>query len=250
MYNMQNEEIAKGNKTMSSASHTNSTARRGRILARPAATVGPKDVSHGLLPLHVEDSLDVLLYVPANYQTDNPLPLVLLLHGAGGNAHGGIAPFLPLADMASLLLLAPSSAGYTWDVILHSYGEDVRCIDETLAHVFNIYAIDPSHLAIGGFSDGASYALSLGLTNGDLFTHVIAFSPGFMAPASRQGIPRIYISHGTQDAVLSIDRCSRRIVRQLRREGYDVQYREFDGPHTIPVEIVREAWERFSGPDK
>ncbi len=31
-----------------------------------------------------------------------------------------------------------------------------------------------------GFSDGASYALSLGVPNGDLFTHIVAFSPGFM----------------------------------------------------------------------
>lgn len=31
-----------------------------------------------------------------------------------------------------------------------------------------------------GFSDGASYALSLGLPNGNLFSHIVAFSPGFM----------------------------------------------------------------------
>lgn len=227
---------------MSSQRHTNS----GRLLARPALTTKPQEASRGLSPLRLEDSCDALLYVPPNYQVDIPLPLVLLLHGAGGNARGGLAPFLPVADSAGVILLAPSSEGRAWDVILHSYGEDVRCIDGALAHVFNTYAIDPSRLAIGGFSDGASYALSLGLTNGDLFTHVIAFSPGFMVPASRQGTPRIYISHGTQDAVLPIDSCSRRIVRQLRREGYDVQYREFDGPHTIPMEIVSEAWHWFS----
>jgi predicted esterase len=86
------------------------------------------------------------------------------------------------------------------------------------------YAIDPARVAIGGFSDGASYALSLGLTNGDLFSHVLAFSPGFMAPAGQEGSPRIFVSHGTRDAVLPIDRCSRRIVPTLRRAGYDVAY--------------------------
>jgi phospholipase/carboxylesterase len=35
-------------------------------------------------------------------------------------------------------------------------------------------------VALGGFSDGASYALSLDLTNGDLFASLIAFSPGFI----------------------------------------------------------------------
>ena len=96
-----------------------------------------------------------------------------------------------------------------------------------------------------GFSDGASYALSLGLTNGDLFTHVLAFSPGFMAPRKRRGKPRLFLSHGTRDRVLPIDPCSRRIVPQVRRAGYDVTYREFDGPHTVPDEIAREAVDWF-----
>jgi phospholipase/carboxylesterase len=94
---------------------------------------------------------------------------------------------------------------------------------------------------VGGFSDGASYALSLGITNGDLFTHVLAFSPGLMAPAGRTGSPRIFVSHGVRDGVLPIDRCSRSIVPELKRGGYDVLYREFDGEHSISLEIALEA---------
>jgi len=235
---------------MSTTRNTNPGATNGRLLARPVLPVGKNAASNGLLSIRLEDSRDALLYVPTTYQPDKPLPLILLLHGAGGNARGGMAPFLPAADIANLILLAPSSREQTWDVIIHNYGEDVRSIDKALAHVFNSYAIDTSHLAIGGFSDGASYALSLGLTNGDLFSHIIAFSPGFMVAASRQGMPRIFISHGTHDTVLPIDRCSRRIVRQLQREHYNVHYHEFDGPHTIPVEIVREAWDWFSSSEE
>ena len=102
-------------------------------------------------------------------------------------------------------------------------------------------------MAVGGFSDGASYALSLGITNGDLFTHVMAFSPGFMAPAGQMGSPRIFVSHGTRDGVLPIDRCSRRIVPELEHGGYDVRYREFAGGHTISNEIALEAVGWFTG---
>jgi phospholipase/carboxylesterase len=45
----------------------------------------------------------------------------------------------------------------------------------------------------------ASYALSLGIANGNLFSHVLAFSLGFLAPASQTGSPRIFVSNGTQD---------------------------------------------------
>jgi phospholipase/carboxylesterase len=110
-----------------------------------------------------------------------------------------------------------------------------------LEQTFASYAVDPGHVAIGGFSDGASYALSLGLTNGDLFSHVLAFSPGFAAPAGQRGAPDLYVSHGTHDEVLPIDPCSRRLVPRLREAGYAVRYREFDGPHSVPREIVADA---------
>jgi len=171
---------------------------------------------------------------------------VLLLHGAGGDAEGGLGLLQPLADAANLLLLAPASRRQTWDVIGGAYGPDVELLDRALMEVFNRYAVDSSRLAIGGFSDGASYALSLGLINGDLFTHVIAFSPGFIAPGARHGQPRIFVSHGTRDDVLPIDVCSRRIVPQLQRTEYDVQYREFDGPHVVPPEIAQEAVSWFT----
>ena len=211
----------------------------GRLQARPEQPV--EAAARGLHQLGLERGRDGLLYVPAAYDAARPAPLVLMLHGAGGNAQHAIAPLMELADAAGLILLAPESRRQTWDVLLGGYGPDIAFIDQALAQTFGRYAVDPAHLAVEGFSDGASYALSIGITNGDLFTHVIAFSPGFMAPAAQVGAPRLFISHGVHDAVLPIARCSRRIVPEVKRAGYDVIYREFDGPHTVPPEIAREA---------
>jgi phospholipase/carboxylesterase len=222
-------------------------ALQGRILARPTAAVSglsraaPQDTPAGLQALNIDSARSVLLYVPVGYTGDRPAPLLVMLHGAGGNPRRGLSWVLPLADSAGVLLLAAQSAGLTWDVIRGRYGLDVAFIDRALAHVFAHYAVDTARLAIGGFSDGATYALSLGITNGDLFTHVIAFSPGFMVPAAQRGEPRLFVSHGRKDQVLSIDACSRRIVRRTRDGGYDVTYREFDGGHTVPPAIAREA---------
>jgi len=103
-------------------------------------------------------------------------------------------------------------------------------------------------VALGGFSDGASYALSLGLANGDLFEAVLAFSPGFVAPPGRTGVPRIWISHGTQDRVLPVERCGRRVSRDLARAGYDVTYEEFDGGHVVPPGVLTAALAAWLGP--
>lgn len=212
----------------------------GHILSRPN-TPTEAGAASGLHPLGLERQRDGLIYVPKGYQSANPVPLVLMLHGAGGDAEGALRILEGLADTYGLLLLAVESRRQTWDVIVGDYGPDVAAIDRALAQTFKRYAVDPSRVAIAGFSDGASYALSVGLTNGDLFTHVIAFSPGFMAPATQRGEPHVFISHGTQDTVLPIDRCSRRIVPQLQQANYDTRYREFNGGHTVPGDISREA---------
>ena len=215
------------------------TPEAGRLLARPGPPTGEPAPS-GLQPLGLDGTRDGMLYVPASFRADRPAPLVVTLHGAGGNA-GHLDHLRDLADEAGLILLAPESRLRTWDVILGGYGPDVAFVDRALAQTFGRYAIDPAHVAVEGFSDGASYALSLGITNGDLFNHVLAFSPGFVSPAGQEGTPRLFISHGVHDEVLPIDACSRRIVPMLQRAGYHVRYREFDGPHTVPPEIAREA---------
>ena len=213
----------------------------GRRQARPLRTSG--EAPPGLRPLELSAASEGYLYVSAVYRAQRPAPLVVLLHGAGEDARDGLALLRQQADEAGLILLALSSQGPTWDLILGRgrYGPDVAAIDEALKWALSSYAVDPERLAVGGYSDGASYALSLGISNGDLVSHVLAFSPGFMAPVSRVGSPRFFVSHGTRDGWLPIDRTSRRIVPELEQMGYEVCYREFDGAHVVPPRIAREG---------
>jgi predicted esterase len=185
-----------------------------------------------------------MLYVPAS--APDPAPLVLYLHGATGNEQQGIRRLSALADEFGFLVLSPASQEGTWDAIQSGYGPDVQFIDQALTKVFALRSVDPRRIAVCGFSDGASYALGLGLSNGDLFRKMMAFSPGFI-PSGYQLIntPGIFISHGTKDQILPIETCSRRLVPQLRQAGYEVKFQEFDGPHAVPPEIARQAIEWF-----
>lgn len=220
-------------------------AAPGRLIARPVSPTSRPVM--GKSSLGLATGRDGLLYVPASYDAAVPAPLVLMLHGAGQSAEIGIRPFLPLADAAGAILVAPDSRGGTWDFLYGPYGADVAFIDRALAHVFECCAVDPSRITIEGFSDGASYALSLGLTNGDFFSRVIAFSPCILAPASRVGRPRIFISHGTEDRILPIENCGRRLATQLASTGYEVEFREFTGPHTVPPDMARAAMRWVNG---
>ncbi|WP_165945110.1 alpha/beta hydrolase [Micromonospora sp. KC723] len=213
-------------------------SRHGRLMVRPGPPVAAS-ARTGLVPFDGQAGKPLALaYVPQ--PTDGrPYRLVLLLHGAGGSPRQALELMLPVADEQRLLLVAPQSTAATWDLIGSGFGPDVRRVDRVLQQILAEYPV--TGMLVGGFSDGASYALSIGLINGDVFDAVLAFSPGFAAPLVTHGRPRVYVSHGTRDPVLPVDPCSRRLVPRLRAVGYDVTYDEFDGGHEVPETVVRRA---------
>jgi phospholipase/carboxylesterase len=216
----------------------------GRLTARPRSNV--ETSANGESALGLERKRDAILHLPTK-ATSTPLPLFVLFHGAGESAEGVLEHLGSAPDEAGVAVLAPDSRGFTWDAIRGSFGRDVTFVNRALERVFDTVAVDPARIAVGGFSDGATYALSLGLINGDLFSRVVAFSPGFLIERTPYGTPQFFISHGTADPILPIDRCGRRIARGLRERGYDVTFREFDGGHEIPADIARDGMRWVAG---
>jgi predicted esterase len=212
----------------------------GRISARPKSGVTTN--ASGTRRLGLAEDRDAVLQLPAVIPTA-PMPLLVLLHGAGGSAERQLGRMGTAPSDAGVAVLAPDSRSGTWDAIRGRFGPDVNYINRALERVFELVAVDPARIVAGGFSDGATYALSLGLINGDLFKKIAAFSPGFVVEGSPQGKPRIFISHGMRDDILPIDRCGRVIAQRLRAGGYDVTMREFDGGHEIPAAIAKEGLE-------
>jgi phospholipase/carboxylesterase len=216
---------------------------RPRTLQEPASRVN--DPGRHPLNLSEERDRDGFFYIPTGYKPDAAAPLLVMLHGAGNTAMSTAYAF-PLADEFGIILLAPDSRDdRTWDGVLRNWGPDVEFIAKAMRLAFDRYNIDRRHVGIGGFSDGASYALSLGISYGDEFGKIISMSPGVMEPIEARGKPHIFISHGTTDPVMPIDETSRRFVPKLKSLGYDVTYREYEGRHAPSAPIVREAFEWF-----
>jgi phospholipase/carboxylesterase len=216
-------------------------AGSGRLKARPRTP--DKAPAPGLTRLWDDGPL-AFLHVPVSYDVAKPIPLLIALHGAGGRSAGPLRLWTPQADAAGFALLAVESTGPTWDAIRGEYGPDVASIDRALAATFSRIAVDPKRITLGGFSDGASYSLGLGLINGDLFPRVMACSPGFITRHmnERHGKrPTVFVSHGRQDPILPYDNCVERVIPMLKDEGCPVAFHEFQGGHTVPPAIVAEA---------
>jgi predicted esterase len=210
------------------------TSSDGFFHARPQTPVKPAGKTAQPQRLGIGIERDGLFYAPAAANA----PLLLYLHGATGSATQAMPRLIADADRLGMIVVAPDSREYTWGMVSGDESADVAFIDRALDRIFAKYSVDPKRIGIAGFSDGASAALSWGLLNGDLFTGIAAFSPGFISLSSKpRGMPRIFISHGVNDQILPIDRCGRRLARGLQDAGFAVQYEEFDGDHTVPPDI-------------
>jgi phospholipase/carboxylesterase len=220
----------------------------GWLHSAPGASAAARPQSElpfGESPLGLsDDGRDGTVYVPKNYTAGVPMPLVMMLHGLGGSSRSARNLF-PLAEEFGVLIVAPESRGLTWGRSAPGFDEDVKYLGAAYRYVTGVLDVDRAHVALAGVSDGAGYALSMGLAYGDVFNHLMIFAGGSMAPFRKEGMPRIFIAHGVNDNQMPIEETARKFVPRLKEQGYDVTYLEFDGGHGAPTAIVRQAFEWF-----
>lgn len=233
------------------------TAERGRLRVRPRAMAsGTHTVAAGLQRLDTCPGDSALLrgafaYVPQRAVGTRRVPLLVFLHGSGMNGRqnftwdeGILEKF---ADSAGVILLATHSHSPSggWVTLADTTEQDVDTprLDAALRRALHRYAIDPTRIALGGWSAGAGGALAWGLVNGDVFSDVISFSnftPNNYARAydhlHRRGTPAIYIGrngdHDRGDAGYPV------FVAWLRQQGYAVTYAPDTGEHYSTARTV------------
>lgn len=219
----------------------------GALSARPAATP-VATMAPGRHRLRAGAA--ATLYVPQSIPAGASAPLLLLLHGGGGRSGDMIRRFKAQADTRGIVLLAPDSADRTWDVAMAmlgnpaappSFGKDVRRLDALLMETFERVKVDPQYLAVAGFSDGASMALSIGANNAALFPATLAFSAGGMVPEWSGRAGRVFLSHGEKDRILPLATMRDAWAPALRATGFAVTFVSFDGGHAIPDPVLEQA---------
>jgi predicted esterase len=221
----------------------------------PASPIANGEARNGVLQL----AGGAYAYLPKGH-TAAPAPVLVALHGAGGQASDTLTAFRDLADANGVILLIPQSIKGTWDMIedLSSrlglemnvqprYGKDLKALDTSLADLFTKVAVDPAQIGIMGFSDGATYALSVGTANPELFKRVIVFSPGPAYLGKSAPDQYVFISHGEEDKVLSFTN-ARGFASKLRVRHVPVEFEKFTGGHEVPKAIKEKAFAFFRDP--
>ena len=238
------------------------------LLAAPAVAAGPELATRPPLsaPATPEKRSGVLTlaggafaYLPKGL-TGAPAPLLIAFYGAGGQASDVLESFRADADRDGFVLLIPTAKGATWDMIVDlqsrigiemkvtpRYGRDLKALDRALADVFARVAIDPARIGMMGFSNGATYALSVGTANPQLVSTVIAFSPGPAFLGKSGPTQRIFISHGEQDQALPYS-YTRGVVARIRVRNIPLMFESFKGGHTVPRDIRAKGLAFFAAP--
>lgn len=237
------------------------------LAVSPATAVGPglstqppsapplsPEKRNGVIPL----AGGAYAYLPKGL-TGAPAPVLVALHGAGGAASDVLDSFRADADANGIILVIPQSKGPTWDMIVDlqsrlgaemnvqpRYGKDLKALDQSLADLFTKVAVDPARVGIMGFSDGATYSVSVGTANPQLFRTVIAFSPGPAFPTKFDPTQRVFISHAEEDPVLPFS-TTRGLVAKMRVKKMPTLFVPFHGKHEVPKDIHAKAIDYFMG---
>lgn len=161
----------------------------------------------------VHDGLEreYYLYVPADL--DEPAPLVLVLHGRGGDGPGmaELTEFDRLADEHGFIAVYPSGIEQQWNYVYDIPGYDLPTDDLGFLHALIAelrarYQVDPSRIYAAGFSNGGFMAQRLACDASDLFAAFASVgAAGFGGLPTVCGEPHpvsLLFIHGTLDAVI------------------------------------------------
>ncbi len=196
-----------------------------------ASPIGEVDLERG-------DARAVLL-TPSEIDPDRRYPLFTVLHGAGRQDEMLVKACRGQPDQRDAFFLVPRSVDPTWDLIVGGERNDLDFLEYAYDLIYRRYPIDPARQVLIGYSDGASYALSLVLSNPRLFEAALCWAAGFVV-LDRDNVgeddpkPRIYLEYGTHDELFAFDRVALPMKENLERAGYPVEFSVDEGGRHWP----------------
>lgn len=202
-----------------------------------------------------------VLLTPDEIDDTKTYPLITVLHGAGRQDELLLKACKGEPERRQAFFLIPRSLHMTWDLIAlggsggaaldpaagppSSDRPDLDFFEYAYDLIWRRFPIDRERQALLGYSDGASYGLSLGLSNPDIFSAVMAWAAGFLAidgNAIPEGTrkPQLYLEYGTHDELFDFEQVAKPMQRNLEQLGYQVSFHADQGGRHWPSSTFQE----------
>lgn len=215
--------------------------------------VGPDDAAYS------DSGLIHCTYMPEEATQANPAPVVVMVHGWGGDESvmwlfkqtlpPGIAAITPRAP------LSLNSKGFIWfeETDLTPAPDSLEAAVNTLEHFLDslprLYPIDPTRLVLIGFSQGAFMCNAFVVSHPDKMLGVASLV-GAMPPIPEDvghssllaGVP-VFVAHGTRDDTIPV-RAAQQTRDAYAELGADVTYGEYPMAHKMNSQAMKDlkAW--------
>jgi predicted esterase len=170
------------------------------------------------------------VYVPQNHEPAKTWPLVVALHGMGGDENSLFDGYSngrikQEAEARGYLIVCPKGRG---SASMYR-GDAERDVMDVLAEMKKDYSIDPDRTYLMGHSMGGYGTWSVAMAYPSVFAALAPISGGGQ-PAGMTKIAHIpqFVVHGDADPTVSVEE-SRRMVKAGRDLGAEVQYVEVPG---------------------
>lgn len=213
-----------------------------------------------ILYLGISSLLPCRVRTPAEYDPEDTYPLVIALHGRGGepsrfvSAGLGSLPsaFICAGLQAPYALPGAGSVGYGWwlrdpgeprvrDTSLELTQEYVAKAAERLRAMYPV-----SKVYLLGFSEGGALAYNVGIRHHSLFDGVVCFGGWLDTEViaedqiAKAKDLRVFVAHGWEDPAVGFE-AAVRAKDLLTGHGYDVTFHAFDGGHEVPDKVLNEV---------
>ncbi len=114
---------------------------------------------------------EVAVWLPSRYDAAHPLPVILALHGTGGNGRGILGGWREAAEAAGALIVAPTEPGPNQGFAATE--AERQGVLAALRWARRHYDVDEDRILITGFSRGGHLAWDVAARNPDLFAAVV-----------------------------------------------------------------------------
>jgi poly(3-hydroxybutyrate) depolymerase len=187
--------------------------------------------------------MEYVVYVPTN--ATGPLPVLMLLHGAGDEAENFIGAWKSFAQKKQIVLIAPQLPR---DRTLEDHIPKILpCLVEDVRKQANL---DSHRIYLFGYSMGGYLAYDGALIDSDYFAaaavHAMGIDDDYVSIVHRatRKIP-LSISIGDRDQMVSLAQV-RKTRDLLKKSGFPIEYKEmFDHSHNyyeISATINDDVW--------
>ncbi|CAE7503510.1 exgA [Symbiodinium natans] len=229
-----------------------------QALAQPKALPKPHRIQHQGHAAHV-------LTPKLLKKTAGSLPLLFVLHGAGrtkASVESSVLQFSKMSSRNKILIAIPMSIDRTWDLrqtaTTGQASADAAFISYILDCLNRDYYIDSGRIAVMGFSDGGSYAISLAVNNPEVFQAAMSWSAGYYLESRHSGQaaptrskPNILHGHGQVDELFDFQKVAVPMRQSLRSSGHLVTPHNVRSAgaavHGVPCQAERELMRLKAG---